>query len=114
MDERCGRSRTVAPECGRSGSHRAGRIPGTGDRSAGGGVMKATARDLIGRRITAVNFRPFRAGTAGNPRGTAHDPIITLDNGVKLFFIAEETEMGEYGTCICRTAVPGHEWRQKR
>lgn len=61
--------------------------------------MKALAKHLIGRKIVAIDFRPFPA-RPGNDRSMAHDPIITLDNGRKLFFMAEETEVGEYGTCL--------------
>lgn len=63
--------------------------------------MKATTKHLLGRRIVAVNFRPFKARPG--ERSMAHDPIITLDNGRKLFFIVEETEVGEYGICLCVT-----------
>jgi hypothetical protein len=59
--------------------------------------MKAKKTDLIGRRIVAVDFRPF-----DNGRGeTADDPILTLDDGSKLCFIVQETEVGEYGVRLC-------------
>ena len=64
--------------------------------------MKANTKHLIGRTITAVDFRPFPNGAGV----TAHDPILTLDNGRKLYFITEETETGDYGVKICITDPP--------
>lgn len=59
--------------------------------------MNARKRDLIGRTITAVDWRQFPRG--GDRRGVAHDPVLTLDNGAKVTFSTEETE-GEYGTRV--------------
>jgi hypothetical protein len=56
--------------------------------------MNATKRALVGRKIIAVDFRPFDDGKGGK----AHDPVITLDNGRRVFFITEESESGDYGT----------------
>ncbi len=61
--------------------------------------MKATTKHLIGRTIIAVQMRPFRDGRGG----TAHAPLVTLDDGRKVWFVTEETEIGEYGTLICIT-----------
>lgn len=58
--------------------------------------MKANKNHLIGRTITAVDMRPFPDGRGG----TAHDPVITLDNGRVLWFVVDETEVGEYGVCV--------------
>jgi hypothetical protein len=58
--------------------------------------MRATKRHLVGRRIMAVDFRPFDDGRGG----TAHNPVLTLDNGRRVTFTTEETEVGEYGTLI--------------
>lgn len=55
-----------------------------------------SARSLVGRRIVAFDPGPFNDGRGG----TAHNPSITLDNGVVLRFMTEETECGEYGTFI--------------
>lgn len=63
--------------------------------------MKAKPRDLIGRTIVEVAFRPFQSRPHTDPRARAHSPLITLDNGNRLFFVTEETECGEYGTKIC-------------
>ena len=58
--------------------------------------MKATARDLVGRRITAVAFQPFPDGRGAN----ATDPILTLDNGRRVWFVVQETDTGDYGVSI--------------
>lgn len=70
--------------------------------------MKATKRDLAGRTIVDVNFRRFRTTPEGTtPRSMSRkdtwvsDPLLTLDNGRKVWFVTEETEVGEYGTTIC-------------
>lgn len=65
--------------------------------------MKAKTRDLVGRTIKAVDWRPFKSY---DPRGTAHNPILTLDNGRRVWFTTEETESGEYGTSICISPLP--------
>jgi hypothetical protein len=59
--------------------------------------LKATRKDLIGRKIVAVNLRSFPDGKGG----TATDPLLTLDNGRRIWFVVDETEVGEYGVCIC-------------
>lgn len=51
---------------------------------------------VIGRTIVAVRMNPFDDGKGG----TAHAPVLELDNGAQLHFVTEETEMGEYGTSI--------------
>lgn len=57
---------------------------------------------IIGRTIVACDMRPFQANdpTLKGTKETAHDPVITLDNGAKLYFQTEETEIGEYGTSV--------------
>ena len=57
----------------------------------------ATSRDLVGRKIVAADFRPWRDG-----RNTYHNPVFTLDNGKKIWFATEETGT-EYGTAILIT-----------
>ena len=59
--------------------------------------MTARARDLIGRTIVAVDFRPF---SRGRGRQIAHDPIVTLDNGRHVMFVVEETDTPAYGVRI--------------
>jgi len=59
------------------------------------------ARDLIGRKIIAVDLRRFHTGRHDAPWST--DPILTLDNGRKLYFSTQETEVGEYGVELCLT-----------
>lgn len=79
--------------------------------------MKATRQALIGRTITDVDFRPFAAGDGGeNSRnmGKAHNPRITLDNGRAMYFVTEETEVGEYGTQVCITKPVKPEPKTKR
>jgi hypothetical protein len=58
--------------------------------------MKATVRDLKGRKIVDVKLRRFRDGRGG----WATDPLLTLDDGRKVWFIAQETEVAEYGVEI--------------
>jgi hypothetical protein len=61
--------------------------------------MMAQRKQLIGRTITGVEFRPFDNGSGG----TAHNPVLILDNGRRLLFMTEETDTGEYGTSIIIT-----------
>lgn len=61
------------------------------------------ARDLVGRTIVAVDFRPFRheralGGEDLSPYTT--DPVLILDNGREVRFVVCETEVGEYGVEI--------------
>ena len=71
--------------------------------------MIATKKALVGRAIVDVDFQPFpdRKG------GTAHRPRLTLDDGRVLYFVTEETEVGDYGTSICITTKPGRAPRRK-
>lgn len=62
-----------------------------------------SARQLIGRTIVGFEPRPFPAGSKAMSAPTAHDPVIILDNGQRLLFRTEETEVGRYGTCILIT-----------
>lgn len=64
--------------------------------------MNATRRHLIGRTIVDVDMRPFRARPDGTGQ-VCHDPVLKLDNGRRVWFVAEETETGEYGVGICIT-----------
>jgi len=59
--------------------------------------MNIKARDLIGRTIVAVDFRVF---STGRGREKSTNPVITLDNGRKLWFVVAETEVGIYGVEI--------------
>lgn len=52
----------------------------------------ASSRLLVGRTITSVELHTRRT-----ERGQIHDPVITLDNGAKLFFVVQETDEMEYG-----------------
>lgn len=70
--------------------------------------MKATKRDLIGRTIVDVEWRAFRARPQDkSDRKMAHDPVLILDNGARVHFMTEETDVGEYGTCILVTKKEG-------
>lgn len=62
-------------------------------------TARVRARDLVGRRIIAVEFRQFADGRGGR----TSKPMLTLDNGRRVFFLTEETDVGEYGTRICMT-----------
>jgi hypothetical protein len=57
---------------------------------------------IIGRKIIAVEMHPFE----GENHLTAHAPVITLDNGARIFFVTEETGLSEYGTAICYRPAP--------
>lgn len=54
------------------------------------------ARELIGRTIVGVELREFDNGR----RGKACNPMLRLDDGRVLFFIVQETEVGEYGIAL--------------
>ena len=59
-------------------------------------MKMVSARQLVGRKIIA-----FDPGTFDDGRGrVAHNPSITLDDGSNLYFVTEETEVGEYGVFI--------------
>ena len=65
--------------------------------------MKATKRDLTGRKIVAVDFRHFRGeDTTHEEMGPIRctNPVLTLDNGRRVWFLVQETEIGEYGVAI--------------
>jgi hypothetical protein len=64
--------------------------------------MKATKKHLVGRTIVDVDPGPFSNGKGG----TAHDPTLTLDDGRKVFFVVEETEVGKYGISLCISTRP--------
>ena len=59
--------------------------------------MKAKTTDLKGRKIVGVKLRPFSDGRGGK----ATSPLLVLDNGKTVWFTVDETEVGEYGVCIC-------------
>jgi hypothetical protein len=52
----------------------------------------ASSRLLVGRTITSVELHTRRT-----EQGQIHDPVITLDNGAKVFFVVQETDEMEYG-----------------
>ena len=53
------------------------------------------ARELVGRTIVAVEWNKFATGDSSHP--TTTDPVLVLDSGARLGFVAIETEVGEYG-----------------
>lgn len=59
-------------------------------------MRMVSERQLVGRRIIKFSPCPFSDGRGG----TAHDPVITLDDGSRLTFIVEETDTGEYGVFV--------------
>lgn len=63
----------------------------------GGGGVIAKKRDLEGRTIvTALWDRKW-----DKSRGCwIHDPTLVLDNGRRVSFQTEESDMGDYGTLI--------------
>ncbi len=57
--------------------------------------------DLIGRTIVAIETNHFLRGMHSESRmGFAHQYTLILDNGARVSFEAEETEVGEYGVEI--------------
>ncbi len=50
---------------------------------------------VVGRTIVGFDPGPFDDGRGG----TAHDPVLMLDNGVRLAFVVMETE-SDYGVDI--------------
>ena len=70
-------------------------------------MPKAKAQDLIGRKIVAVDFRPFKAYLDPKSKTMAHDPTITLDNGRRLYFLTEQTENATDGVWIGITDKKG-------
>lgn len=76
-------------------------------------TTKRVVRSLIGRRIVAVQLNRFDRNVEGQPvRYAGKDrwataPEIVLDNGQRLRFLVQETEVGEYGVeLIISTAPP--------
>ncbi len=60
------------------------------------------ARYLVGRRIVAVDLRPF-SDDCGSGAQTTFDPHITLDDGSVLRFRTHETDSGsDYGIDMIR------------
>lgn len=84
--------------------------------------MKWDYSHLIGRRIVAIEPRPFSNGSG--PSGETTDPVITLDDGQRIHFWVEETEGGRLGVEILTlppnlppapdevlcTFATGHQW----
>lgn len=60
------------------------------------------ARQLVGRTIVGFDPCPFDDGRGG----IAHDPVILLDDGSRLRFVVEETDVGEYGVWIGKYPGP--------
>ena len=55
-------------------------------------VMK---EKVIGRKIVRVILNRFPTGVAENPY--AYNPVFVLDDGTTIHFVAQETDVGEYG-----------------
>lgn len=71
--------------------------------------MTFNPRWIIGRKIVEVDMHPFATGLH-QPMGTTYAPVFTLDNGARIKFSVDETEVGEYGVrpvyCKRRTGKP--------
>lgn len=61
--------------------------------------MLATMRLLVGRTITGFDSRPFDDDDcSGKKIRTCYDPVFTLDNGARVYFVVDETDNGScYG-----------------
>ena len=64
-----------------------------------------SAREIVGKRITAFENPTARARNYGNTKYHP-DPRIWLDDGSCLYFVVEETDHDEYGVFVGR-AIPG-------
>jgi hypothetical protein len=65
--------------------------------------MNARKRDLIGRKIVAVEWNRHRADDdpkSSRYRDWVTDPVLVLDNGARIYFTTQETELGFYGVRI--------------
>jgi hypothetical protein len=55
-----------------------------------------SAKSLVGRKIVSFEPNPFPDGRGG----TAHAPVLFLDDGTILRFVVKETDVGDYGIRI--------------
>lgn len=62
-------------------------------------TLKEKTKLLKGRRIVAIEWRAFRR-RVGRENDWTTDPVFTLDNGVRVTFSTNETEVGEYGISV--------------
>lgn len=67
--------------------------------------MSFNPKWLIGRTVVSVEMNPYRARDAPQDRSIAYNPVITLDNGAQIRFVAQETDGSEYGVAIVYNAV---------
>jgi hypothetical protein len=69
---------------------------------------KCVAQRLVGRTITRVIWYVFDTKTAGVSRTDrmSQQPILVLDDGTRVAFMTDETEVGEYGTTIIVSRKP--------
>ena len=65
--------------------------------------LAAKRRDLVGRTITAVEGEAHWDDTR---KRWIHQPTLTLDDGRAVWFVTEESDIGEYGTEICISPKP--------
>jgi hypothetical protein len=67
--------------------------------------MIPCARHLVGKKIVAFHANPWPDSRGG----TAHNPVIVLNDGTELHFVVEETNTGEYGVLVsrCRSKLEG-------
>jgi len=62
------------------------------------------ARYLVGRKIVAVEMKPFDTGHVGmGAMAISNDPVLVLDDGSRISFRVDETESGsECGISVFR------------
>ena len=77
--------------------------PTTAKRRARDAAMRdRLALKFLGRTIVGVEWRP-----ADDGRGeTVADPELILDDGRRIGFVVQETDVGEYGIDIVLLAAP--------
>lgn len=57
-------------------------------------------RRLLGRSVVAVTWNLFDGEQDGSHAIPSQQPTLTLDNGARLRFSVDETEIGEYGVAL--------------
>ena len=64
-------------------------------------TRRVSAREIVGKTIVAIDHHLFADGKGGR----AGCPEITLSDGSVLYFVVEETEIGDYGVWIGRNKL---------
>jgi len=65
--------------------------------------MRARKHNLVGRRIVDVEWHRFARSPEISPKLDGTQPVLVLDNGTRVWFVVQESEVGEYGVALCIT-----------